>query len=269
MSFSLSKEARENIAKTFLEKNDVDFGCTTKYTPVAADISSKLNVLLESGFSDLQVIESVLYHNITNFIQNSYFSALEKVTLLFGLATQKHLFYDENFKILSDATHRHKLYFNPKSKREDLEQEIFNKLEMNINSNRTTPVRQIMDELVMNAQLDAPKLSTARNVNQCVLIVERNDNLIGVSVIDYYGTLDVKKFLKKIENSLKLGRGEAINYSKHKGGAGLGGSIIYSHSDMLLMGCNRLKVTRMTSVLPYNISEKNFSSIQKSISIID
>lgn len=267
MNFTLSKEARQHIADTFLEKNDVDFDCTTKYKPALEDIKRKLSVLLECGFSDIQVIESVLYHNVTNFIQNSYWPAMEKVALLFGLATQKHLFYDENFKILNGATHRHKLLFNAKSKREELTQEIFAKLDMNISSNRTTPVRQIIDELVMNAQLDAPKLSTARNVNQCVLAVERNDKLISISVIDYYGTLDIKKFLKKIENSLKLGRGEAINYSK--GGAGLGGSIIYSHSEMLLMGCKRLKVTRVTSVLPYNISEKNFSSIQKSISIID
>ncbi|MEK6628235.1 MAG: hypothetical protein AABY53_06380 [Bdellovibrionota bacterium] len=269
MSFVLSKEAREEIAETFLAKNDVDFGCITKYEQKNIGLSNKLNVLLECGYSNTQVIESVVYHNITNFIQNSFFSALDKVALLFNLATQRDLFYDENLKILSDATHRHKLYFNPKSKREDLEKEIFNKLEMKIDSNRLTPVRQVLDELVMNAQLDAPKLSTARNVNQSVLIVERTDNLISISVIDYYGTLDVKRFLKKIEGSLKLGQGDAINYSQHKGGAGLGSSIIYNHSDMLLMGCKRLKITRVTSVLPYNISEKKFSSIQKSISIID
>jgi|GEM_PF-3339447 len=268
MNFTLSPSVRKNIATDFLNKNDVNFDCIIKYSDDSIASKHNILVLFECGFSDLQVIKSLLYHNIMNFIQNSYWTAVQKINLLFGLATQKHLFYEPDFKIFQDASQSHKIRFNSKTNRTDLIAEVFAKLGMNAHSNRTTPVQQTIEELVMNAQLNAPRISTVTNVADSILIVEKSDKLIAVSVIDHYGTFDSKKFLKKIESSLTLGRGEAINFSR-AGGAGLGGSVVYGHCDMLLMGCLRLKVTRVTSVLPYNISEKNFSYIQKSISIID
>lgn len=268
MNFTLSQAVRQNIANEFLKKNDADFHCIIKYDRDSIPLKYKMQVLFENGFSDIQVIESILYHNVTNFIQNSFWAASEKIALLFGLALEKKIFYEPDFSILANATQKHKISFNNKNNRTELISDVFKKLGMTLNSNRTMPVQQIMDELMMNAQVNAPKLSTMQNVADSVLIVEKNEKLIAISVIDYYGTLDSKKFLKKIEGSLKLGRGESINFNRSNG-AGLGGSIVFGHSDTLLMGCVRTKIARVTSVLPYNIAENNYSFIQKSISIID
>lgn len=270
MDFKVSVESRHSIIDEFLQKNDLYFKCSTKYS--ATGVQSKKNkykivALFEDGFSPIQVIESVLYRNVLNFVQNSFWPAKEKITLLFTLAERTEAFYEENFRVLGPDNLQAIFRFNTKTDRTKLIQSAFEKLELDADSNRSVPVRQTMDELIMNAQFSAPNNSTAKSVESSILIVEKNEKLISISVIDHYGSMDIKKFLKKIETALKLGRGESINYGR--GGAGLGGSIIYSHSDFMMMGCQPLRKTRVTSVLPYNIKENKFSYIQKSICILD
>lgn len=267
MNFTLSQQAREIIAHEYLMKNDLAFGCTTKHNIGFREIKNGINVLFEDGLSDAQVLESVLYHNISNLIQNSFWTAEEKISLLFSLATQKMSFYKEDFRVLANPKVSQMLKFNSKSNRVELIQDLFSKLGINVRASRAVPIQQTVDELVMNAQINAPKNSRIKYGRDSILVVEMDEQLIAVSVIDYYGTMDIKKFLKKIEGCLKLGRGDAINYGH--GGAGLGGSIVYNHSDTIMIGCLGLRKTRVTSVLPYNINEKKYSSIQKSICIIN
>lgn len=265
MSFTLSQQAREIIANEYLMKNDLAFGCSTKHNIKMRDNKSGINVLFEDGLSDAQVLESILYHDISNLIQNSFWKAHDKIELLFSLATQKQNFFKEEFRVLAKPKVNHLIKFNPKTNRIELMQELFSKLGINLRASRALPIQQTVDELVMNAQVNAPKNSRVKYGRDSILFVEMDDKLIAITVIDYYGTMDIKKFLKKIEGCLKLGRGDAINYGQ--GGAGLGGSIVYNHCDTILLGCLGLRKTRVTSILPYNIAEKQYSTIQKSICI--
>ena len=267
MSFTLSHQAREIIAHEYLIKNDLAFECKTKHNSSFRDVSNGINVLFEDGLTNEQVIEAILYHDVANLIQNSFWSADAKMALLYSLAPEKMSFYKEDFRILVKPKVNQMVKFNAKSNRLELIQDIFIKLGINIKATRALPIQQTMDELVMNAQINAPKNSRLTYGRDSVLIAEMDEKLIAITVIDYYGTMDIKKFLKRIEGCLKLGRAEVINYGQ--GGAGLGGSIIYNHCDTIMLGCLGLRKTRVTSVIPYNIKEDKYDSIQKSICIIN
>ncbi len=266
MDFRLSQEARQKIIDRPALKKNIEFCCLTQ-SEKARGLKANFLVILEDGFSELQVLEFIIYSNIRNFVQNSYWSAVDKLATLLSLADKQNTFFEEQFCLFPDAEMKFTLKFNAETDRTQLTKEAFANMKMSIGSNRTAHIQQTIDELAMNAQFTAPNSGITQNSRDSILIIEKNKTLVGISVVDYYGTLDINKFLKKIEHCLKFGKGESINYSQ--GGAGLGASIIYTHSDLIMLGCEKGKRTRVTSVLPYNINENNFSYIQKSICIID
>jgi hypothetical protein len=269
MKFRMNLEDRKLLAELFMEKNDVIFKCFTEYAKMDGDFSC-LTVLFEDGFTETQALDCLIYYKVKHFVQNSYLQGSQKLELLFDIAIGKQKFYDTNFKVFNDSPALHNLDFEVNTNRSEINARAFKVLDLDINSYRNIPILQTIEELVMNAQLTAP-LNVPENmknlrVASSRLILEKSEKAIAISVIDNYGSLNFDKFFKKIETSLKIGRADSVNYKK--GGASLGGSIVYGYSDFLLLGCEKNKKTRITSVVPYNISEANFNLIQKSISII-
>lgn len=270
MDLKLPIESRQVIVDYFLSENNPNFSCSTQYDE-AQEIMQNIFVLLADDLSDLQVLETVLHSKIKNVVQNSYWSAREKIATLFNLAKDPKVFLDKEFNILADAKAKFEFEFNVKTSSSQFVTDVFLKIGLDISSSRTIPLRQTIDEFVMNAQYNAPAqaagLLNLKEVPNSLLVIEMNEKLLAVTVIDHYGTLTISKFLTKIENSLKIGPDKSINYGH--GGAGLGGSLVYKHCDTLLMACEPLKKTRVTSVLPLNLNEDKLLYIQKSICILD
>lgn len=266
MSFALSEEARQLIVDQFLAKNNADFGCSTHCNEAEA-LKQKMFVLLADGYSDLKIVESVLPGKLEYVAQNSYWSIQEKMSALFSLTREPKLFLSEDFNIFTDATNTYEFNFNTNTYINRFIEDIFREIDLDINSSRSIPIQQTIVELVVNAQHDAPvnalKLVRPEDMTDSLLVIEKNEKLLAITVIDHYGTLNIGKFLTKITSSLKIGRGQSINFGL--GGAGLGGSLIYNHCDTLMLGCKPNKKTRVTSVLPYNLNEDKLSYIQKSI----
>ncbi len=266
MSFSISNVARQVIVNEFLAKNNPDFNCATEYS-AEAEIKNKMFAFLADAKSPLAIVEYILQGKGKNIVQNSYWPMREKMSTLFALAKETRLFLIEDFCVLEGAE-KYEFAFNSKTYINRFIEDVFSDIGIDQHASRAIPVRQTIEELVINAQHDAPVSSKVdpQTVADSLLIIEKTDKLLAISVIDEFGTLSIEKFLKKIENSLKIGVGEAINFSQ--GGAGLGGSLIYMNCDTLLLSCNPDKKTRVTSVLPYNMNEDKLSYIQKSIFVL-
>lgn len=266
MNFSMPSPARQLIVDQFLAKKNPAFNCAAEYSDEAAH-KSKMFVLLADGESPLQVIEKVTSGQVKNVVQNSYWPMQEKMSTLFSLAKEPMLFLIEDFYVLDGAA-KFEFAFSTQTYINRFIEEVFSDIGVDIGSSRAIPVRQTIEELVINAQHDAPINSKAKpnSVGDSMLIIEKSDKLLAVSVFDEYGTLNIEPFLKKIENSLTIGTGEAINFGQ--GGAGLGGSLIYRNCDTLILSCNPDRKTRVTSVLPYNMNEDKLDYIQKSILVL-
>jgi hypothetical protein len=134
----------------------------------------------------------------------------------------------------------------PKDNRLTHIESIFKWLELDMMSSRAQPMVQVIEELIMNAQITAPlqrQNVTPKNVE-----------------------LKIDKFLKRIENAFTVGLGKSINFGR--GGAGLGSSIIYKYAESIYLGCITEQCTRVSIIMPFNKSEKVFSTIQKSIHVI-
>jgi hypothetical protein len=131
----------------------------------------------------------------------------------------------------------------------------------------------VIEELFMNAVYDAPreaqKLNYGLEVKDSELLISHDSELIIISCIDYYGSLNIQKFLNRMQLVTNTGAGDSINMDVDKGGAGIGCYILFNHCLDLIIGVNHGVATRFTCIFPFRMGQKNFSSITKNIHFID
>lgn len=260
--------ARQEIIDYFLAKNNPAFSCTTQ---LETSVGAPPFVLLADDYSDLKVLETLSEGASKNVVQNSYWGAKEKLSTLFELATNPMKFLDKDFNVLNADARRYEFTFHSNTYINKFISDVLERINLDSDSTRTIPVLQTINELVMNAQHDAPanvsEILLPRDAADSVLVIEKNEYLMAISVIDDYGSLNIESLINKIKKPLEVGRGQSINFNQ--GGAGLGGNLVYTHCDTLLVGLDQFKKTRITSVLPYNLNEDKLSYIQKSICVIN
>ena len=79
---------------------------------------------------------------------------------------------------------------------------------------RSTRILQTVEELLMNAQVNARSSGSPISSSKSHLKIEISDHLIAFSAFDPYGTLDIKKFFKKIEAGQALGLDQSMSFKK-------------------------------------------------------
>lgn len=264
IAYAIELEERKKISEPLLTKGDrinvffelADF----KKKP------GKKNLLITDQIEEKQVLNMALRQEIHHIIQNSMQSLEDKVQRINNLSEDYRKYFHSHYNILSDPEIVKVFQIGPKDNRLTHIESIFKWLELDMMSSRAQPMVQVIEELIMNAQITAPLQRTNVTPKNVELKIEKKKDLLAISAIDYYGTLGIDKFLKRIENAFTVGLGQSINFGR--GGAGLGSSIIYKYAESVYLGCITEQCTRVSIIMPYNKSEKVFSTIQKSIHVI-
>ncbi len=268
MSFSLSLDDRkqqfdaENVKLT----NTISAFTMIELEKEAAYKVKKLAVL-EDSLSPQQVVVLAHRKSIDYIIQNSLQPFSEKIKILSTIDKNIQEFFAENFSFFSHATSKHKIIFDSNTPRKTIINLAFHRLEIDIEANRSVRLKSALEELIMNAQIDARNLDTTKQNLKSTLILEKMDKLVAVSMIDLYGTLTYSKFIGQIENVLSVGVSEAINHNRQRG-AGIGSSIIFDASDSLYLSCLPGEKTRVTAIIPFGLSDTNQEKLQKSIFLL-
>lgn len=267
MNFSMNLETRKSeISKFPISSNSNFYFCSsiTEYKPQ----EEKVNILVEDGLKELQIMELMVKYNLKHIIQNSFQPIDKKIQLISSIANKEKDFFDQNLDLIENHTFKRSIIIKNDSDRVKIVEALLQAMGLDAESPRCQPLIEILHELIMNAQLSAPQMSQAKKNLDSILKVEKNEDTVALSMIDYYGSLNVKRFIKKIQTALLVGAREAINYTSI-GGAGLGSSIILRNSDSLLMGSIPNKVTRVSVIMPASLSEKKQQHLQKSVHIFD
>ncbi|MES2803516.1 MAG: hypothetical protein V4654_13565 [Bdellovibrionota bacterium] len=218
------------------------------------------------NMSALDCLGLIRDRNVTNILQNSIQGLADKLQFLKVVDYKREDYFDPNLSLLN--TDVVCVPFDLTEDRSDVIQKAFLKTYLDLDMSKYQYLFQVATELVMNAQIDAPKISKKKNVPNSILIVEKNiaKGLVSISTIDHYGSLDPYKMLENIYAANKNGFRDSM--SKNSIGAGLGSALIYEHVDSLVMGVIPDVMTRVSAILPYGVSEKKINQIQKSIHII-
>ena len=263
MIYKLELSAREKLVSIL--KHDPNYLNVSAHRKAFQVMTNKLSVLFEDSLTDSQLLELILYRNVKHIVQNSFQSAKDKLEFLKKVCLHTDRFFDINFNLLGDTAKTNLVEFNHLTSRNDIIDEVCNFASLSASSSRATKPLQTIEELLMNAQVSAVGGRPKSIHIKSHLKVELSDDLIAFSTFDPYGSLDSKKFFKKIEAGQVLGLDQSMNYGK--GGAGVGSSLIYQNCDSLFIGVQPLKKTRVSVIMPYNVTERKYEGIQKSVHI--
>ncbi|MBC7466749.1 MAG: hypothetical protein H7256_12220 [Bdellovibrio sp.] len=265
MDFKLDLAGRQSLIKN-LNLDDKKLNVSLSHKTFVKS-PSKTNILFEDQISESQIIQLVMYRDLRHIIQNSLQSADEKIEFLNTLIKDNKDYFALDFNMLEEGSAGEIFEFSALTDREELIAKICDFCMLDPSSSRATRAVETMEELIMNAQINAPLLRQGSISARSFLKVEYSDSLMAISAIDYYGSLDWKKFLKKIENGLALGLDKALNFGR--GGAGIGSTIIFRNCDSIFLGVIPQKKTRVSVIMPYKAADKKYENIQKSIHIIE
>ena len=261
MDYKMLLEKRVQLIGELSYDKNLVFICPSRKSYEA--IINKTSILFEDSLKDVQLIELILYRQVRHIVQNSLQSAADKLQLVSRLFENEQQYFDINFNLLCNATKTKTIEFSHLTDRSEIIAELSNFSGLNTMGSRSTRALQTAEELIMNAQINASSnLHQASKLNSQIKI-EISDHLIAFSAFDPFGTLDIKKFFKRIEAGQALGLDKSMNFKK--GGAGVGSSLIFENCDSLFLGVQPTKKTRVSVIMPYNITERKFEGIQKSI----
>lgn len=257
--YFLSKsEVTSKVNEVFSSSNKICFDQDT--------INSNHCFMISDGISALDCLEILRNRQIKNIVQNSIQDLSEKLNFLKSFELNSKDYFESNLSLVDSEIIT--VSFSLNDDRNKIIEKAFLLSGIDLDMTKYQYLYQVAAELVMNAQIDAPKLSTKVNVADSLLVIEKNlsKGLIAISTIDNYGSLDPYKMLENIYAAFKDGFRDAL--SKNSIGAGLGSAIIYEHVDSLFIGAVSGEFSRVSAVLPYGISEKKINQIQKSLHII-
>lgn len=271
MSFSLTVDDR----KQQFEAENVALNNTVSAFNMAelidqehtAYMKEKKLAVLEDQLTPKQVVGLAHRQNVDYVIQNSLQPFSEKVKILNAIDRDKKEFFREEFSFFIDPVCKHKIIFDSNTPRKTILNLTFHRLEIDIDASRSQNLKTALEEMIMNAQIDARILGNQTANLKSTLILEKKDKLVAASIIDLYGTLTYSKFIGQIESVLEIGFSNSINHNRARG-AGIGSSIIFNASDSLYLGCLPSEKTRVTAVIPVGLSETKQEKLQKSIFLL-
>lgn len=264
--FSLSKNDIQLVQK-YVESHFLNIHEVCYILDGVKAVNDQHKILIADNLRPLEVLNLLMSENVRCVIQNSFQSLMDKLVIVSKAHAQKSLFFDASFSFVDGDIMIQK--FTATEDRTSMLENffLFNNLDLEMVKNQK--LYQVTQELIMNAQIDAPKYSAKKESKVSTVIIEKNESshLVAISVIDEYGSLDIRKMLHKIHSAHSQGFRESMSEIGH--GAGLGSAMLYQFVDSLAIGCRPNEKTRVTAIMPLGVSEKKIDSIQKSICIIE
>lgn len=268
MSFSLSIDDRKNqFAAEKVALTNTISGFTMLDLEKELSYKTKKLAIFDDELSPVQVIGLAHRKSIDYVVQNSLQPFCEKVRILSAIDRNVQSYFREDFTFFTNPIAKHKIIFDSNTPRKTILNLSFHRLQIDIDANRSSQLKAALEELIMNAQIDARNLGSSKTNLKSTLILEKVDKLVAVSIIDLYGTLTYSKFIGQIESVLNVGVSDSINHNRQRG-AGIGSSIIFNAAESLYLGCLPNEKTRVTAIIPFGLSEANQEKLQKSIFLL-
>lgn len=193
--------------------------------------------------------------------------------------------FSTDLKVAKDLIERRQNYFLPEfsfiepekkilvpfSGKEDkplLKDKISLFIEEASNASVSQSAQSIFEEMFMNAVIDAPKEAEKRNMPASdkgfEFFLAAGGDSLQISCTDYYGSLETSKLLARMHEVYEKGAGEVINLHG-TGGAGIGCVLLFENSLSLIIGVNPGHQTKVTSILPLGVSNRQREKMQKSL----
>jgi hypothetical protein len=133
-------------------------------------------------------------------------------------------------------------------------------------------VHSIIEEMYMNATLDAPKEASKighgdKKVSSAKIKLSWSGERLNISCIDFFGSLNPNKFFLRMQEVYSKGAGQVINFNRGSG-AGLGCVVLFENCTDMAVGVVPGQKTIFSCVVPRNLSYRQRSSHKKNLHLI-
>lgn len=126
----------------------------------------------------------------------------------------------------------------------------------------------ILEELYMNAMIDAPreaaKFGEIAKTPSAEIFLAYSEKSLQISCSDLFGSLNVHQFLARMSEVYEKGMGPAMNLSVGNG-AGIGCVILFENCTSLILGVRHRLITKVTCVVPLGIRSREREQMKKSL----
>ncbi len=265
--YTLTNEQRSEIIKSHLAQKKSSYNMAGNLKEYLLLNTKHDCILVEDNLKPQQIIQMCLDRNIKHIIQNSKIPLIDKINSIDEIIAHPLKFMTFNQKFYPDNDTQICFGFNSKDDRSELVNRVLNFFEIDPKNHNTEHIPKSVEELIMNAQVHAPKIGDFKSPHNMSFLAEKKGANIALSVFDDYGSMNINKFLNKILNTYTIGTADSINYGA--GGAGLGSSIIFQSAEALYIAVLPKRITRVTIITPIKVRAKDREIEQKTIHIIN
>lgn len=232
-------------------------------------------VLAAEELDPSQVVSHLLDSGVNHLVQKNAKHFTKDICLSFDLLKKaESYFLNPGAFIAGPAEDSVEVTFSTTLDKAGMRRQISQFLAKISSQNVIESAEAVVEELYMNAMLDAPREAAKRGQVNCTYDLGLHsvmrlhlvkDRLI-VSCEDPFGSLDHRRFLKRMSEVYKKGAGESINF--REGGAGLGCVIMFEHSESLYLGVVPGQRTVVSCVIPVGMSYRQRAQVKKSIHVV-
>ncbi len=231
--------------------------------------SDKKGIVVDETLEPEQVVAAFNSHNLRHLVQKNkghFEKSLVSAGRLIGSGSG---YFDSHYAFSVETPSRTELIeFRGKNDKDNLMQVSNNFIEVINSMSVSTGANAIIEELYMNAVIDAPREAEKKGTTVhdpiSSIFLCHTEKWLQISCSDPFGSLDVNKFLNRMQEVYTKGAGQAINLQAGNG-AGLGCVILFEYSTCLILGVQPNKKTKVTCMIPLGVSNKQRAQMKKSL----
>jgi hypothetical protein len=226
-------------------------------------------IVVEDSLAPRELITEFYKKDLSHFVQKNSGHFSQDLRRAGGLIENPQEYFQSGHSLIHHGpVTSTQIYFSET----DDKTQLFDQIAQFLEPIRSTPTKDAanaaIEELYMNATLDAPKEARRKGIpfqnTRCELHLGYDQDTLQISCTDPFGSLDLKKLFGRLYEVYQKGAGEAINLSG-TGGAGIGCYLLFEHCRSLIFGVRPGVQTKVTCLIPLTMSQRERAKLKKSI----
>ncbi len=226
-------------------------------------------VFVEENLEPDQVVSEMQTQSLQYILQRNSGRFEKDVQAMGQLSENAAKYFEPEFNFVPEPViSSQKISFTAPADKEKMKQATTAFVEALGSTGVSQAADAVIEELYMNAMLDAPrealKKGFSRETQSAEFFLCQTENCLQISCTDMYGSLEIHRFLSRMREVYERGAGQAINLGAG-GGAGLGCVILFEHSCSLILGVQPGQKTKVTCLISLGMSNRKRTQMKKSL----
>lgn len=231
--------------------------------------SDNKTIFIDENLEPNQVVSEIIGKGIRHLVQKNEGRFENDLSAAGKIVDNSEQYFESDFCLFNGATLESvSLKFKQAADKQNLKDAAMAFVNEIGSDSVTQAAEAIIEELYMNAVIDAPREAQKNNwvlsESPCELFLAKTDKVLQISCLDYFGSLDVNKVFRRMAEVYEKGAGQAINLNTGSG-AGIGCILLFENSSGMVFGVKLKEKTKVTCLVPIGISNRQRAQMKKSL----